>query len=455
MMQAWMQACRTLPWAWGPSGGSGSLRSVLALGLIVAASPVLSQPSGVVVRTTLDPAGGAVVGQSVSLYVDVLFPDTMPRPPRVSVADAPGAQVMRFESQGLTMRETIAQQAYVGQRFTFAVFPRRGGRLTVPAPQVTLLDPAGDVAGSTAGSPVAVDVTVPPGIDASGPVIASGRVSAGQTWSPDQASRFEPGGALVRTITREAADVPALGMPELTFAVPDGVRTYVDPPISEDRVDRGSVTGHRTDKVTYVFERAGTFALPALAQPWWDLGTKSARAVDLAGRSVTVTAPAAPATSHAGIRLSRRTWLLISAGLAAILAIGVIAVRYGAPRARQAWLARRQRHAASEKAARRTLRRIARSGDAAATYRALAEWKARLSPSQAEWAARHEALAAAAAQLERSLFGHGGEPWTADRGSRLAEAAWSIPDVHARARRPSALPPLNPVGRTRTARTVA
>ncbi|EIM25363.1 BatD family protein [Microvirga lotononidis] len=420
----------------------------LALGLIVAASPALSQPSGVAVRTALDPAGSAVVGQPISLYVDVLFPDVMPRPPRVSVADAPGTQVMRFESQGLTIRETIGQQSYVGQRFTFAVFPRRGGRLTVPAPQVTLLDPGGDVAGTTAGSPVGLDVTVPPGIDASGPVIASSRVSARQTWSPDEATRFETGGALVRAITREAADVPALGMPELSFAVPDGIRIYPDPPVSEDRVDRGSVTGHRTDKVTYVFERAGTFVLPALVLPWWDLRTKSAQAANLEGRSVTVTTPATPAASRAGFRIRSRTWLLASAGLAAILATVVIAAWYGAPGARQAWLAWRQRRAASEKSARRTLRRVARGGDAAATYRAFAEWKTRLSPSQIEWVSRNEALGTAAAQLERSLFGPGGEPWTPERGWRLAEAAWSVPNAHARVRRPCALPPLNPVGRS-------
>ncbi|MCB8821983.1 hypothetical protein [Microvirga rosea] len=423
------------------------MRFLPALGLIVAASSALSQPSGVIVRTALDPADSAVVGQSVSLYVDVLFPDIMPRPPRVGVSDAPGAQVMRFESQGLTIRETIGQRPYVGQRFTFAVYPRRGGRLTVPAPHITLLDPTGDVAGSTMGNPVSLDVAVPPGIDPSGPVIASIRVSASQAWLPVQATRFETGGALVRTVTREAVDVPALGMPDLTFAVPDGVRVYVDPPVSEDRVNRGSVTGHRTDKVTYVFERAGTFTIPTLTQPWWDLGTKSAQLVNLPGVSVTVSAVPSTAASSADVRRSPRKWLKMAFGLAATLSVLVLAVRYGWPRVRDGWLAWQQRQATSEMAARRALCRVARGGDAVATYRAFAEWKTRLSPSQVEWVSQHHALAAAM-QLERSLFGRGGEPWTPERGRRLAEAAWSVPAVHARVRRPSALPPLNPVERS-------
>ena len=204
-----------------------AVRNALAVGLIALALPARAQTVDVVVKTALDPAQGAVVGQAVELYVDVLFPGTMPRPPRVRIPDVQGAQVMRFESQGVTIGENSGGRNYVGQRFTFDIFPRRGGALTLPAAEVTLLDVAGDVSGSTRGNPVRLDVAVPQGVDASEPVIASTRVTAVQTWAPDPATGLAPGGAIVRTITREAADVPALGMPELTFATPDGVRAYV------------------------------------------------------------------------------------------------------------------------------------------------------------------------------------------------------------------------------------
>ena len=352
-----------------------AVRNALAVGLIALALPARAQTVDVVVKTALDPAQGAVVGQAVELYVDVLFPGTMPRPPRVRIPDVQGAQVMRFESQGVTIGENSGGRNYVGQRFTFEIFPRRGGALTLPAAEITLLDVAGDVSGSTRGNPVRLDVAVPQGVDASGPVIASTRVTAVQTWAPDPATGLAPGGAIVRTITREAADVPALGMPELTFATPDGVRAYVDPPVSADRIDRGAVTGHRTDKVTYVFERAGAFDLPALSQPWWDLGAKSVRSVALDGATVTISAAPTSVGSPVQGRWSARAWPMAAAILAAVLVCLAVIVRYGWPWAQAAWLAWRRKRAESEPAARRELCRVARTGDAAATYHAMGVWR--------------------------------------------------------------------------------
>jgi len=421
-----------------------AVRGALAVGFIAFALPVGAQTSGVVVREVLDPAQGAVIGQSVSLYVDVLFPDTMPRPPRVKIPDAQGVQVMRFESQGVTLNENTGGQTYVGQRFTFDIFPRRGGALALPPAEVTLLNAAGDVTGSAKGNPVTLNVTVPQGVDASGPVIASTRVTAVQSWTPDPRTRLAPGGAVVRTITREAADLPALGMPELRFVAPEGVRAYVDPPVSEDRANRGAITGHRTDKVTYVFERAGAFELPALSQPWWDLGTKSVQSVPLTGATVTIAAAPGSAASPAAGPWNTRAWLTAAAILAAFIAGIAMIVRYGWPRAHEAWLAWQRRRAGSEHTARRDLCRAARTGDAAATYRALGVWRSRMSPSEAEEVAGHEPLRALTMQLERSLFGHGGE-WTPDLGRQLAHAVSSIPKHAPRAAHGSALPPLNPV----------
>src|SRR5262249_16430360 len=246
----------------------------------------------VIVRSSLDPASGAVVGQPVRLLVDVLFPGTMPRPPRVQIGDVAGAPVIRFETQAVTMRDQIGDQSYVGQRFEFVVFPRRGGTIDIPAPEVTLIDSSGDPTGSVKGQPQSIAVTVPPGIDASGPVLAAAEATARESWLPDRMNlALKPGDAVKRTIERKAAGVPALGMAGFQFAAPQGVRVYVDPPRVDDRMNRGEVTGSRTDQVTYVFEKPGTYVLPPLDQPWWDLGGKQARNISLPGISVTVAAP--------------------------------------------------------------------------------------------------------------------------------------------------------------------
>ena len=225
------------------------IRILLAMLLVCLGTPLCAQerPTSVLVRETLDPAKGAVIGQHVALRVDVLFPGDMPHPPRVTLSDVTGVQIMRFETQATTLGETIDGNAYVGQRFEFAIYARRGGRLEIPPAKVALLDRQGDVVGNVVGQAVSLRLTVPPGVDASEPVVATHALTLEQQWAPAPRSTFKAGDAIVRSITRTAQDVPGLAMRDLAFPVPEGARAYIDPPDISDRENRGIVTGRRVD----------------------------------------------------------------------------------------------------------------------------------------------------------------------------------------------------------------
>lgn len=155
------------------------IRGAIALALLFAAATAWAQAPGgqPLVRTKLIPAEGVVIGQPVRLDVEVLFPGDMSYPPLASVPEAKGAQIMRFETQAVTIRERVDGQDYVGQNFEFILFPRRGGEIAVPAPHVTLLDRSGDPAGTAEGQPTRLGVTVPAGIDPSGPVLVADAVT--------------------------------------------------------------------------------------------------------------------------------------------------------------------------------------------------------------------------------------------------------------------------------------
>jgi hypothetical protein len=417
------------------------LAAALLLAMLSAAALAQAPAAAPLVRSSLVPPDGIVIGQPVLLHVTVLFPGEMPRPPLVKVAEAPGAQILRFETQAITIRDNIDGQDYVGQTFEFVVFPRRGGEIAVPAAEVTLLDRAGDPVGSTKGQPLRFVVTVPAGIDPSGPVLAAPNVRVRESWSPDPASAsLKVGGAITRTIRREAANVPALGMAEFRFTAPEGVRAYVDPPRVDDKVDRGSVEGVRTDKVTYVFEKPGTYVLPALSQPWWDTDDRQVRSEALDGVTIAVSAVGTPISQDwRGQLWARRN--LIAAGLGGLLLVSVLA--WLRPRWVEAQRHRRERYLNSEAFARKALRDVARTGDAPATYRALQTWLTRLPTSTRQnLDSRVQALIA---QLERSLFGDA-EEWSRQSGAELATLARqagrrSLGNQTVPA---SALPPLNP-----------
>ncbi|HLB99134.1 MAG TPA: hypothetical protein VJK90_15785, partial [Acetobacteraceae bacterium] len=117
-----------------------------------------------------------MLGQPVHLFVDVLFPDGMQHPPRVDPPRVTGAQVFQFESQATTIADRIGNTPTTGQRFEFDLYARRAGRLAVPAAQVTLLDQEGDPIGTRMGTLLTVQAVVPPGLDPSGPIVASNDV---------------------------------------------------------------------------------------------------------------------------------------------------------------------------------------------------------------------------------------------------------------------------------------
>lgn len=428
------------------------MKAVLALVcflLVPVASPAQTPAAAPLVRTTLDPAQGIVIGQPVRLDVQVLFPGEMPHPPLVSVPEVAGAQILRFETQATTTRDTIGGQDYVGQTFEFVLFPRRGGEIAIPAPNVTLLDRNGDPTGAAKGEATRISVSVPAGVDPSGPVLVADQVRVEQSWSPDpRATQFKAGSALVRTIRRQADGVPALGMADFSFAAPDDVRAYVDPPAIDDRSNRGSVEGHRTDKVTYVFEKAGAYDLPALSQPWWSLSDKQARTETLPGVAVTVAAAAT------GVAPAARSHARPSpAWLAAALALGalVLAVVLFRARLTALWQGMVQRYRSSEAFARRELLRAARTGDPSQTYRALREWLQRL-PADVQRRARADGrLSPAMADLERALFG-AGPSWGHRGGAELAAALASFDRQSRSVPAPVAdpLPPLNPLSEEAT-----
>jgi hypothetical protein len=398
--------------------------------------PVTSQAAEVLVRTRLDPADKAVIGQPVDLVVDVLFPGDMPHPPQVSIPDPSGAQILRFETQGVTIRERVGETSYVGQRFTFVVFPRRGGRLATPAPQVTLLDRSGDPAGSAQGAAQRLEVEVPAGLDTSGPVLAARDVALTQVWSPLPGSAsLQPGAALVRTIQRKAQGVPALGMEEFNFEAPPGVRVYVDPPLSDDRISRGGVEGTRTDRVTYVFQKSGRYDLPPLVQSWWDMGSLQARHLTAAGIHVEIAS-----ASAAGTNVGRSWWTFRTI---AAVALAVLVLLAGGIWSANAVLAWRNRYSVSALAARHDLQRCALEGAAPETYRALETWLDRLPAGERAATRRDARLGSCIAQLEASLFG-GASPWSRTDGADLARCVKAFsPGLPHTCRSQAILPPLN------------
>ncbi|HKU97016.1 MAG TPA: hypothetical protein VJR58_17155, partial [Vineibacter sp.] len=87
------------------------MRPCLLALLLLCAIGTVCRAQDVMVRSRLDPQTGAVVGQHVRVMIDVLFKGDMPHPPRVTIGETPGAQILRLETQATTMNDTIDGQS--------------------------------------------------------------------------------------------------------------------------------------------------------------------------------------------------------------------------------------------------------------------------------------------------------------------------------------------------------
>ena len=360
---------------------------LLLLGVLWLPAPPLSAAESTppLVRAAIQPQDGIWVGQRVVFQLDVLAKDGWAQVPRLPDLQASGAIVVRMETQGVRLSETIDGEAYTGQRYELLLFPQRGGEITVPETPVEIeISRWGSNAKTqrvTGTAPrLAFSARMPPGAEPLRGLVSTNRLSADQKWDPD-ADTLSVGAAVERRITLDADNVSAMAFPALTFEGTGAVDVYPKPPEVADRYDRGQLTARRTEAVTYVFKRAGRIELPAVSVTWWDLGKETLQETVLPARIFEV----APAASAAGAKHATadgageapgpQTWVYGLAALLLLLTVSLVAFQRPLRRHWQTWRERRQN---SEKAFYRRFVTAGRRGKPTDTLNALMRWLDRI-----------------------------------------------------------------------------
>jgi hypothetical protein len=435
-------------------------RLLLTLGLYLALAPLVSAADeGVVLRASIEPKADIWVGGQVRLLIDVLARDGWAQIRKFHPFEVPGASVLQVESQGTRLTDTVSGATWTGQHYEWLVFPQRAGAIVIPpiVVDVETKDLATQQATPVLDQKtpaVAFQAVLPPGADQERGLISTTQLEAGQTLQPATAE-FKVGDALKRSITLRAAAISGMAFEPVQYAPVPGVGIYPSEPVVQDAVDRGSLTeGRRTESITYVFEREGSYVLPDVTVTWWDLGEKRLRREVLPGPHVRVVL-VGPATTVGGgaSAPAARPWPW---WLGIMAAVGVAAVGAGlywrqAIRARyQAWMLARDN---SETAYFRRFTAAAHTGDVHRTLNALLRWLDRLEAGTAPTQLGHfvqrygdEAVRHEAQRLERLVATASQEAWDAApllRGMTQARQR-SLDAGHRQSPRRTVVPPLNP-----------
>ena len=337
----------------------------------------------IVFRTSVTPED-AWVGQQILLQVDVLAKDGWAQLKKISETEVQGAYMLRLETQGTRLSETIDGDSYTGQRYEFMLFTQRDGNFVVPSMPVDVevrQYGAGDGSKlSRMSLPVVEFATrTPPGAEGIRGLISTTEFTATQSWSSDD-DNATVGDALKRTVTLQASDVSAMAFAPLLHPEIESVAIYPEQPTVEDKFARGDLTSTRVETATYVFEQAGDVEIPGIALSWWDVHNQQLRRIDLPGLSLRIAASPLPSTTVDADTLPQPNRQQLWSALFVLAVLVTLVLRFGR-RLLQYWATWRRSRSESEPAYFRKVMRSSRTGDSQAFLRDTMRWLDRINDS--------------------------------------------------------------------------
>jgi hypothetical protein len=391
------------------------MRAVLALLALIGPAAALAADAPQV-RVRIEPAGPIYVGQSLRVDVTVLVPNFFMSSPQFPLFDLPGAVVTMPGEGAVNVSEVINGITYAGIQRTYVIVPQREGTFVLPSAQITFqyaAVPGQPSPGSITLPPQKFDVLLPPGAKTAQGALPVARVTIKQQVE-GLTKPLHVGDAITRTVEIFADHTQSMMIPPPAFAAPAGVRVYrKDPQLSDVKDEQGQfLGGRRVDAATYLFDRPGTYTLPAISESWFDPRANRAQRAEAPEIQVSVVPSSQPATALAPEpapekSIAWRRWLApASAALLGILAVSWLIRRWAGP-VRAFLAASRATRRESEGAYFSRLLAACRSNDPVGSYVSLGRWVRRAgSASIGDYlqAADDDELRKRIAALEQCLY---------------------------------------------------
>ncbi len=261
--------------------------------LLCSLAAVPASADGLIARSSINPEQ-AWIGQRVILQIDILAPDAWAKIARFDNIELAGAYILPLKGEGIRIQETVDGASYSGQRYELSIYPQRSGTFEVQMPplQAEVRSFGADAQSrreNVSLPPVTFTSRVPPGAEGMRGLVSTTALKATQSWEPDL-SELEVGNAISRTVSLEAAAISGMAFEPLQQEPIAGLAAYPAQASVDDRQVRGTIEGRRTESITYVAERTGSYELPAIRINWWNIGTETLEQIELEGMRLSVKA---------------------------------------------------------------------------------------------------------------------------------------------------------------------
>ena len=228
------------------------------------------------IETEFDPPR-AYVGAEVTLRLRLLRAPGVPygvlRPPRLGedVDLTPLGRMRNYEARRAGVLYEVREQ-------TYAVVPRREGKLVLPGPEIVgpLLRAPGIVR-EVRGKPREL-VVRPPRVGQGEPWLPARSLTLEESWSQDPGA-LRAGAPVVRTLVVRAEGITGNRLPRLQMAAQPGLALHPDVGSFRSAFLEAGMGGWRTQRVVLIPLDEGEFELPEVSVPWWDIVADAPRVV--------------------------------------------------------------------------------------------------------------------------------------------------------------------------------
>ena len=351
----------------------------------------------------------------------------------ISNFDIPDAVVENLERRSFQRR--VGNRTWLVTELRYAVYPQKSGALRIPAIGFTAreVQPGRSLLGARLGrrlrmasEPLEIDVKSVPTSFPGEVWLPARALTLEENWSIDPAL-LNVGDSTTRTLTLTARGLQGSQLPPLSSVqgainIPE-LRFYPD----QESIDQSELAeglqGQRVQSEALVARSGGTWTLPEIRVPWWNIETDRLEFATLPARKVVVTAiqsagqtndrTIAPSASPAGTALPPWLWAVSATGWLVSLALGMLL-----------WLNRRNAtghsptpggatpKSGSVRQALVEIRKAAAQEDAALLRKAVLQWadlhhERGFSSLEALARVSTESLAMRLRAVDRSLYGDG------------------------------------------------
>ncbi|MDQ6993489.1 MAG: BatD family protein [Mariprofundus sp.] len=116
--------------------------------------------------------------------------------------------------------------------------------------------------------------------------LPSSKLMLTETWPKGET--FKLGEPITRTLTLQAEGLSESQLPPLPLLLPDNLKSYPDQPVLHHSLSERGIRSSRQEKIAIIPTVPGTYILPAIEIPWWNVNSGKIELAALPARSFKV-----------------------------------------------------------------------------------------------------------------------------------------------------------------------